>query len=53
MCGLCVKAMELLVEKAVSSAGLGVKVTPSDALIRVFQCISSGVLLKGMLYFSY
>jgi len=35
------------VEKAVSSAGVGAKVTASDALIRVLECISSGVLLEG------
>ena len=37
-------------EKAVTSAGTGVKVTAGDALIRVLQCISSGVLLEGNLY---
>ncbi|KAJ3603590.1 hypothetical protein NHX12_028335 [Muraenolepis orangiensis] len=38
-------AMELLVEKAISSASA--PLSPGDALRRVFECISSGVLLSG------
>ncbi|XP_030367298.1 zinc finger RNA-binding protein isoform X3 [Strigops habroptila] len=38
-------AMELLVEKAISSA-TGPQ-SPGDALRRVFECISSGIILKG------
>uniref|UniRef100_A0A8C5EVU2 Zinc finger RNA-binding protein n=1 Tax=Gouania willdenowi TaxID=441366 RepID=A0A8C5EVU2_GOUWI len=38
-------AMELLVEKAVSSASA--PLSPGDALRRVFECISSGILLCG------
>nr|XP_057927374.1 zinc finger RNA-binding protein [Doryrhamphus excisus] len=38
-------AMELLVEKAISSAAA--PLTPGDALRRVFECISSGILLSG------
>ncbi|XP_068957050.1 zinc finger RNA-binding protein isoform X3 [Petaurus breviceps papuanus] len=38
-------AMELLVEKAISSAS-GPQ-SPGDALRRVFECISSGIILKG------
>lgn len=41
----CVQAMELLVEKAISSAS--VPLSPGDALRRVFECISSGILLPG------
>ncbi|ROL51437.1 Zinc finger RNA-binding protein [Anabarilius grahami] len=37
-------AMELLVEKAISSASG--PMTPGDALRRVFECISSGILLS-------
>ena len=37
--------MELLVEKCVSSGG--VSMSPGDALRRVFECISSGLLLPG------
>uniref|UniRef100_A0A803W642 DZF domain-containing protein n=9 Tax=Neognathae TaxID=8825 RepID=A0A803W642_FICAL len=37
--------MELLVEKAISSA-TGPQ-SPGDALRRVFECISSGIILKG------
>jgi zinc finger RNA-binding protein len=38
-------AMELLVEKCVSSGGPAM--SPGDALRRVFECISSGILLPG------
>ncbi|XP_069483183.1 zinc finger RNA-binding protein isoform X2 [Ambystoma mexicanum] len=38
-------AMELLIEKAISSS-TGPQ-SPGDALRRVFECISSGILLKG------
>lgn len=38
-------AMELLVEKCVSSAGSNCN--PGDALRRVFECIASGMLLPG------
>ncbi|KAJ8286983.1 hypothetical protein GJAV_G00045610 [Gymnothorax javanicus] len=38
-------AMELLVEKAISSASS--PLSPGDALRRVFECISSGILLPG------
>uniref|UniRef100_A0A8C9VJY2 Zinc finger RNA-binding protein n=1 Tax=Scleropages formosus TaxID=113540 RepID=A0A8C9VJY2_SCLFO len=38
-------AMELLVEKAISSAS--VPLSPGDALRRVFECIASGILLPG------
>lgn len=38
-------AMELLVEKAISSASG--PMSPGDALRRVFECISSGILLCG------
>ncbi|XP_037115342.1 zinc finger RNA-binding protein isoform X1 [Syngnathus acus] len=38
-------AMELLVEKAISSAAA--PLSPGDALRRVFECISSGILLSG------
>uniref|UniRef100_A0A3P8VJ89 Zinc finger RNA-binding protein n=1 Tax=Cynoglossus semilaevis TaxID=244447 RepID=A0A3P8VJ89_CYNSE len=38
-------AMELLVEKAISSASA--PLSPGDALRRVFECISSGILLSG------
>uniref|UniRef100_A0A8B9JTL0 Zinc finger RNA-binding protein n=1 Tax=Astyanax mexicanus TaxID=7994 RepID=A0A8B9JTL0_ASTMX len=38
-------AMELLVEKAISSASG--PMSPGDALRRVFECISSGILLPG------
>lgn len=41
--------MELLVEKAISSA-TGPQ-SPGDALRRVFECISSGIILKGKLHF--
>lgn len=37
--------MELLVEKAISSASG--PMSPGDALRRVFECISSGILLHG------
>lgn len=37
--------MELLVEKAISSAAG--PLSPGDALRRVFECISSGILLPG------
>lgn len=37
--------MELLVEKAISSASA--PLSPGDALRRVFECISSGILLPG------
>lgn len=39
------KAMELLVEKAISSASG--PMSPGDALRRVFECIASGILLSG------
>lgn len=39
------KAMELLVEKAISSASG--PMSPGDALRRVFECIASGILLPG------
>lgn len=39
------KAMELLVEKCVSSGGANM--SPGDALRRVFESISSGLLLPG------
>ncbi|XP_033750021.1 zinc finger RNA-binding protein-like isoform X2 [Pecten maximus] len=38
-------AMELLVEKCVSSGGA--KMSPGDALRRVFECLASGLLLPG------
>ncbi|KAM9393116.1 zinc finger RNA-binding protein [Pholidichthys leucotaenia] len=38
-------AMELLVEKAISSSSA--PLSPGDALRRVFECISSGILLTG------
>uniref|UniRef100_A0A4W5LZ20 Zinc finger RNA-binding protein n=1 Tax=Hucho hucho TaxID=62062 RepID=A0A4W5LZ20_9TELE len=38
-------ALELLVEKAISSASG--PLSPGDALRRVFECISSGILLPG------
>ncbi|XP_025076885.1 LOW QUALITY PROTEIN: zinc finger RNA-binding protein-like [Pomacea canaliculata] len=38
-------AMELLVEKCVSSGGPNM--SPGDALRRVFECIASGILLPG------
>jgi len=38
-------AMELLVEKCVSSGGANMN--PGDALRRVFECIASGILLPG------
>lgn len=38
-------AMELLVEKCVSSGGTSL--SPGDALRRVFECIASGILLPG------
>uniref|UniRef100_H2MS41 Zinc finger RNA-binding protein n=1 Tax=Oryzias latipes TaxID=8090 RepID=H2MS41_ORYLA len=38
-------AMELLVEKAISSASA--PLSPGDALRRVFECIASGILLPG------
>ncbi|KAK7934265.1 hypothetical protein WMY93_005161 [Mugilogobius chulae] len=38
-------AMELLVEKAISSASA--PLGPGDALRRVLECISSGILLQG------
>ncbi|XP_038558776.1 zinc finger RNA-binding protein isoform X2 [Micropterus salmoides] len=38
-------AMELLVEKAISSSSA--PLSPGDALRRVFECISSGILLPG------
>lgn len=37
--------MELLVEKAISSAAG--PMSPGDALRRVFECISSGILQSG------
>ena len=42
---LVFQAMELLVEKCVSSGGANM--SPGDALRRVFECISSGILLPG------
>lgn len=44
----CVQAMDLLVEKAISSASA--PLSPGDALRRVFECISSGILLAGKLF---
>ena len=41
--------MELLVEKAISSASA--PLSPGDALRRVFECISSGILLPGKILF--
>lgn len=41
--------MELLVEKAISSATA--PLSPGDALRRVFECISSGILLPGKILF--
>ncbi|MEQ2250829.1 hypothetical protein ILYODFUR_004832 [Ilyodon furcidens] len=38
-------AMELLVEKAINSASA--PLSPGDALRRIFECISSGILLHG------
>jgi zinc finger RNA-binding protein len=38
-------AMELLVEKCISTAGANM--SPGDSLRRVFECISSGILLPG------
>ncbi|XP_068617085.1 zinc finger RNA-binding protein [Brachionichthys hirsutus] len=38
-------AMELLVEKAISSSSA--PLSPGDALRRIFECISSGILLPG------
>ncbi|XP_061624284.1 zinc finger RNA-binding protein [Phyllopteryx taeniolatus] len=38
-------AMELLVEKAISSASI--PLSPGDSLRRVLECISSGILLSG------
>lgn len=38
-------AMELLVEKAISSASA--PLSPGDALRRVFECIASGIILPG------
>ena len=44
--------MELLVEKAISSASS--PQSPGDALRRVhFECISSGIILKGKFYFIF
>lgn len=40
--------MELLVEKAISSASG--PMSPGDALRRVFECISSGILLPGKIW---
>lgn len=45
---VCVQAMELLVEKAISSASA--PLSPGDALRRVFECISSGILLPGEIF---
>lgn len=42
---VCCQAMELLVEKAISSASA--PLSPGDALRRIFECISSGILLPG------
>ena len=44
---ICGQAMELLVEKCVSSGGG--QMSPGDALRRVFECIASGLLLPGQL----
>lgn len=43
------QAMELLVEKAISSASA--PLSPGDALRRIFECISSGILLAGEILF--
>lgn len=45
LCTAPPQAMELLVEKAISSASA--PLSPGDALRRVFECISSGILLPG------
>lgn len=42
---LVLQAMELLVEKCVSTGGANM--APGDALRRVFECIASGILLPG------
>ena len=39
------QAMELLVEKCVSSGGANM--SPGDALRRVFECLASGILLPA------
>lgn len=44
MC-LLLKAMELLIEKAISSALT--PLSPGKALRRVLECIASGILLQG------
>lgn len=46
---LPLQAMELLVEKAISSASA--PLSPGDALRRVFECIASGILLPGKTLF--
>ena len=38
-------------EKAISSASS--PQSPGDALRRVFECISSGIILKGKFYFVF
>lgn len=43
--------MELLVEKAISSAAG--PMSPGDALRRVFECISSGILQSGRIEHSF
>jgi len=40
--------MELLVEKAISSASA--PLSPGDAVRRIFECISSGILLAGKMF---
>lgn len=45
------KSMELLVEKAISSAAG--PMSPGDALRRVFECISSGILQSGRIEHSF
>lgn len=42
---LCVQALELLVEKVISSAAG--PLSPGEALRRVLECISTGILLSG------
>lgn len=44
-CVLCVQALELLVEKVISSAAN--PLSPGEALRRVLECISTAILLSG------
>lgn len=41
------KAMELLVEKVISSTPGGVQLSPGDALRRVMEAVAGGLLLPG------